>query len=236
MTLSIAQPPRSGGGCAARHDTSGADQPHAIAAYPSRTLGYAGLQSAAPRNRALLTRSDLVSEVMRFTFSVLIQRATRRAETMSEDPVARITDVIAFAAPTSEQERRENIALVEYRVMGRTDPDIAADVAATSLAGSEVIRSLLRDALADRVIDEESLHREALLLFTLVEGFSFSSALFSAPLRETDVRAVVTSTMHRLRDAYPPFEETAAAAASALTTNVHRVGDTPGSVPDRRGG
>jgi hypothetical protein len=78
----------------------------------------------------------------------------------------------------------------------------------------EAIRSLLRDALADRVIDEESLHREALLLFTLVEGFSFSSALFSAPLRETDVRAVVTATMHRLRDAYPPFEETASAAAA----------------------
>jgi hypothetical protein len=50
--------------------------------------------------------------------------------------------------------------------------------------------------------------REALLLFTLVEGFSFSSALFSAPLREADVRAVVTATTHRLRDAYPPFEET----------------------------
>lgn len=158
---------------------------------------------------------DTISEVMRFTFGVLIQRATRRAETMSEEAVDRITDVIAFAAPTSEQERRENIALVEYRVMGRTDPDLAADIAATSLAGMEVIRSLLRDALADRVIDEESLHREALLLFTLVEGFSFSSALFSAPLRETDVRAVVTATMHRLRDAYPPLEETAAAAKCA---------------------
>ncbi|GAA1307021.1 TetR/AcrR family transcriptional regulator [Pseudonocardia xinjiangensis] len=154
---------------------------------------------------------DTVGEVMRFTFSVLIQRVTRRATTLSEDAVARITDVIAFAAPTSEQERRENIALVEYRVMARTDPELAADIAETSLAGAEVVRSLLRDALTDRVIDEESLHREALLLFTLVEGFSFSSALFSAPLRETDVRAVVTATMHRLRDAYPPFEETAAA-------------------------
>lgn len=157
---------------------------------------------------------DTVSEVMRFTFSVLVQRVVRRAETMSEEAVARITDVIAFAAPTSEQERRENIALVEYRVMARTDPDLAADVAAMSLAGKEVLRSLLRDALAGRVIDEESLNREALLLFNLVEGFSFSSALSSAPLRETDVRAVVTATMHRMRDAYPPFGETAAAAAS----------------------
>ena len=155
---------------------------------------------------------DTLGEVMRFTFSVLIQRVTSRATTLSEDAVARITDVIAFAAPTSEQERRENIALVEYRVTARTDPELAADIAATSLAGAEVIRSLLRDALTDRVIDEESLHREALLLFTLVEGFSFSSALFSAPLREADVRAVVTATVHRLRDAYPPFEETAAAA------------------------
>ena len=157
---------------------------------------------------------DTVREVMRFTFSVLVQRVTSRATTLSEDAVARITDVIAFAAPTSEQERRENIAMVEYRVIGRTDPELAADIAATSLAGAEVIRSLLRDALADRVIDEESLHREALLLLNLVEGFSLSSALFSAPLRETDVRAVVTATMHRLRDAYPPFEESAAAAAS----------------------
>jgi hypothetical protein len=65
------------------------------------------------------------------------------------------------------------------------------------------------------VIDEESLHREALLLFTLVEGFSFSSALFSAPLCESDVRSVVTATMHRLRDAHPPVEETAAAAECA---------------------
>jgi AcrR family transcriptional regulator len=151
---------------------------------------------------------DTFSEVMRFTWRVLIQRAMHRATPMSEEAVARITDAIAFAAPTSEQERRENIALVEYRVMARTDPELAADIAASSLAGMETIRSLLRDALADRVIDEESLHREALLLFNLVEGFSFSSALFSAPLREADVRAVVTATVHRLRDAYPPVEQT----------------------------
>lgn len=157
---------------------------------------------------------DTVSEVMRFTFSVLVQRVVRRAETMSEEALARITDVIAFAAPTSEQEHRENIALVEYRVMARTDPDLAAYIAATSLAGKEVLRSLLRDALAGRVIDEESLNREALLLFNLVEGFSFSSALSSAPLRETDVRAVVTATMHRMRNAYPPSGDTAAAVAS----------------------
>jgi hypothetical protein len=30
---------------------------------------------------------------------------------------------------------------------GRTDPDLAADIAATSLAGMEVIRSLLGDAM-----------------------------------------------------------------------------------------
>lgn len=149
---------------------------------------------------------DTVREVMRFTLGVLMQRATRRDPTMSDDPGARITDLIAFAAPTSERERQENIALVEYRVMARTDPELAADIAATSLAGVEVIRSLLRDVLADRMIDEEALHREALLLFTLIEGFSFSSALFSAPLRETDVRAAVTATMQRLRDAYPPSE------------------------------
>lgn len=147
---------------------------------------------------------DTLREVMRFTLGVLMQRAVSRATTMSDDPVARITDVIAYTAPTSDQERRENIALVEYRVMARTDPELAGDIAATSLQGAEVIRSLLRDALADRTIDEEALHREALLLFALVEGFSFSSALLSAPLREADVRAVVAATMHRLRDAYPP--------------------------------
>ncbi|MFD6400127.1 TetR/AcrR family transcriptional regulator [Nocardia sp. NPDC060249] len=152
---------------------------------------------------------DTVREVMRFTLGVLMQRAVGRAATMSDDPITRIADVITFAAPTSEQERKENIAMVEYRVMARTDTELAADVAATSLAGAEVIRSLMRDALADRAIDEEALHREALLLFALVEGFSFSSALFSAPLRETDIRAVVTATVLRLRDAFPPSEHEA---------------------------
>ncbi|SHI67286.1 DNA-binding transcriptional regulator, AcrR family [Nocardiopsis flavescens] len=150
---------------------------------------------------------DTLREVMRFTLGVLMQRVTRRDTTMSAEPVARIVDAIAFAAPTSEQERRENAALVEYRVMARTDPELAADIAATSRAGEEVVRSLLRDALADRRIDEEALHREALLLFTLVEGFSFSSALFSAPLHETEVRTVVAATLQRLRDAYPPAGE-----------------------------
>ena len=139
---------------------------------------------------------DTVREVMRFTLSVLMQRVARRAATMSDDPVERITDVIAFAAPTSDQQRRENIALVEYRVMARTDPELATDIAATSLEGAEVIRSLLRDALADRAVDEEALHREALLLLTLVEGFSFSSALASAPLQEADVRAIVMAALH----------------------------------------
>lgn len=152
---------------------------------------------------------DTLREVMRFTLSVLTQRIVRRATTMSDDPVARITDVIAFAAPTSDQERRENIAFVEYRVMARTDQELAADIAATSLQAAEVIRSLLRDALADRAVDEEAVHREALLLLSLIEGFSFSSALVSAPLQEADVRAVVTATMRRMIDAHPPSGETA---------------------------
>lgn len=66
-----------------------------------------------------------------------------------------------------------------------------------------MIRSLLRDALADRAVDEEALHREALLLLTLVEGFSFSSALASAPLQEADVRAIVMAALHRMIDAHP---------------------------------
>nr|WP_238356611.1 TetR family transcriptional regulator C-terminal domain-containing protein [Kribbella italica] len=146
---------------------------------------------------------------MRFTLSVLTQRVVRRATALSDDPVARITDAIVFAAPTDDRERRENIALVEYRVMARTDQEFAADIAASSLEGAEVIRSLLRDALADRTIEEEALRREALLLFALVEGFSFSSALLSVTLRETDVRAVVAATVQRLRDSYPPVEEAA---------------------------
>ncbi|MEE1801400.1 MULTISPECIES: TetR family transcriptional regulator C-terminal domain-containing protein [unclassified Streptomyces] len=156
---------------------------------------------------------DTVREVMRFTLGVVLQRAASRDAKMSDDPVARIVDVIAFTAPTSEQERKENIALVEYRVMARTDAELASEIAATSLAGAEVIRSLLRDALADRAIDEEALHREALLLFALVEGFSFSSALFSAPLNEADVRAVVTATVRRLLDALPPSNEAVEGAA-----------------------
>ncbi|WP_026929819.1 TetR/AcrR family transcriptional regulator [Glycomyces tenuis] len=156
---------------------------------------------------------DTLREVMRFTMGVLMQRAARRATPLSDDPVARIVDVIAFVAPTSDQEHRENIALVEYRVMARTDPELAADIAATSFAAEEVIHSLLREALADRAVDEEALHREALLLLTLIEGFSFSSALSSASLHEKDIRAVVTATMHRLRDAYPPSDEAVEGAA-----------------------
>ncbi|WP_084723435.1 TetR family transcriptional regulator C-terminal domain-containing protein [Streptomonospora alba] len=179
-----------------------------------------GASATLPRRRRNLRAGsirhyfgDTVREVMRFTLGVLMQRAVRRDATLSDDPVTGIVDVITFAAPTSEQERKENIALVEYRVMARTAPELAADIAATSRAGAEVIRSLLRDALADRTIDEEALHREALLLFALIEGFSFSSALFSDLLHETDVRAVVTATMHRLRDAYPPSEEAVEGAA-----------------------
>lgn len=145
---------------------------------------------------------DTVREVMRFTLGVLMQRVLRRDTTMSDDPLTRIVDIITFAAPTSEQERKENIALVEYRVTARTDTELAAEIAATSRAGAEIIRSLLREALSDRDIDEAALEREALLLFALVEGFSFSSALFSAPLLEADVRAAVTTAMHRLREAY----------------------------------
>jgi AcrR family transcriptional regulator len=158
---------------------------------------------------------DTLREVMRFTLSALMQRAVRRVTTMSDDPVARLIGVLAFTAPTSEQERKESTALVEYRVVARTDPELAADIAATSLQGAEVIRSLLRDALADRAVDEEALHREALLLFALVEGLSVSSALVPAPLRETDVRAVVTATVHRMIDAYPPIEEVAEAARNS---------------------
>lgn len=149
---------------------------------------------------------DNLREVMRFTLGILIQRVVRRDVGLSDDPAARITDAIVFAAPTSEQERKENTALVEYRVMARTDPELAADIAASSLAGAEAIHALLRK-VADTSIDEEALRREALLLFTLVEGFSFSSALSSAPLREAEVRAAVSATMHRLRDAYPSSDE-----------------------------
>lgn len=147
---------------------------------------------------------DTVREVMRFTLGVVIQRAKDRDPRLSTDPAARLVDVIAFTAPTNEQERKENIALLEYRVMARTDPELAADIAATSLAAAEAIRSLLRGALADRSIDEDALDREVVLLHALVEGFSLLSALSSEPLSETDVRMAVTATLQRLRDACPP--------------------------------
>ncbi|QUX31444.1 TetR/AcrR family transcriptional regulator [Nocardiopsis akebiae] len=152
---------------------------------------------------------DALSEVMRFTLSVLIQRAQNRAPQLSSDPAIRIVDLITFTAPTTEQELKENTALVEYRVLGRTDPEIGAEIAATSVAAGTAIRSILREVLADRAIDEEALQREASLLVTLVEGFSLSASLRSAPLQESDVRAVVTSTVQRLRDAYPHVNGTA---------------------------
>lgn len=146
---------------------------------------------------------DTLREVMRFTLGMVTQRVLSRDTTLSEDPVARIVDLLAFAAPTSEQELRENTALVEYRVLARTDPEFAADMEATSRTGADVIHSLLRDALADRVIDDEALRRETLMLLALIEGFSFSSALLSEPMNDADVRAVVTETMRRLCEAYP---------------------------------
>jgi AcrR family transcriptional regulator len=155
---------------------------------------------------------DTLREVMRFTLTVLMQRIVRRASAVADDPVARLADVITFAAPTTDQERREHTAFVEYRVVARTEPEFAADIAAISAQGAEAIRSLLRDALAARTIDEDALNRETLLLLTLVEGFSFSSAQLTAPLRETDVRAVAITTLRRMIDAYPPVEEGAEAA------------------------
>ncbi|MGJ9413680.1 TetR/AcrR family transcriptional regulator [Aeromicrobium sp. CF4.19] len=145
-----------------------------------------------------------VRELMRFTLSVLIQRAEQRAPTLSDDPATRIVDVITFTAPTSEQERKENVALVEYRVMGRADAEIAAEIAAANDAAAAAIGSLLRAALTDRAIDKQALQRETLLLITLVEGFSLSSALAPTPLHTADVRAVAEATMQRLLDAYPP--------------------------------
>lgn len=147
---------------------------------------------------------DTMREILRFSLSVLIQRAQQRVPTMSDDPAERIVDVIVFVTPTDDQERTENIALVEYQVVGRTDPEIAAEVAAASRASVEAIGSLVREALTGRAVDEEALRREALLLVSLVEGFSLTSALTSAPLREEDVRAVASAAVRRLLDAYPP--------------------------------
>ena len=70
---------------------------------------------------------DNLREVMRFTLAILIQRAVSRDVEPSDDPATRITEAITFAAPTSGQERKENTALVEYRVMARTNPELAAD-------------------------------------------------------------------------------------------------------------
>ncbi|MCJ0891021.1 TetR/AcrR family transcriptional regulator [Rhodococcus sp. ARC_M5] len=148
-----------------------------------------------------------VRELMRFTLSVLIQRAENRVPALSLDPAARIVDVITFTAPTSEQEHKENIALVQYRVMGRVDAEIGTEIAVSSAAAATAITSLLRAALADRIIDEHALQRETLLLIALVEGFSLSSALASTPLHTADVRAIAESSMERLRDAYPPLRK-----------------------------
>lgn len=147
---------------------------------------------------------DTMREILRFSLSVLIQRAQQRVPTMSDDPAERIVDVIVFVTPTDDQERTENIALVEYQVVGRTDPEIAAEVAAASRASVEAIGSLVREALTGRAVDEEALRREALLLVSLIEGFSLTSALTPVPLREEDVRAVASAAVRRLLDAYPP--------------------------------
>ena len=147
---------------------------------------------------------DTLREVMRFTLTVLMQRVAGRDAALSTDPLTRIADAVTFTAPTSDQERKENTALVEYRVMARTDPELAADIAATSALSADLLASALRDAMADRKIDAAALHREALLLHAVVEGLSFGSALYSAPLEEKDVHEAITASLRRLRDAYPP--------------------------------
>ncbi|GAA3852358.1 TetR/AcrR family transcriptional regulator [Streptomyces sedi] len=147
---------------------------------------------------------DTLREVMRFTLTVLMQRVARRDTTLSTDPLTRIADAVAFTVPTSDQERKENAALVEYRVMARTDPELAADIAATSALSQDAVRSALRDAMADRAIDDATLDREALLLHAVVEGLSFSSALFSAPLTEEHVHEAIAASLRRLREAHPP--------------------------------
>ncbi|QYA98326.1 TetR/AcrR family transcriptional regulator [Streptomyces anulatus] len=149
---------------------------------------------------------DTFREVMRFTLGVLIQRIVRRRTTRAADPVSRLVDIISLVAPTTDQERKENSALIEYHVAARTDPEFASEIAKASIQGVEAIRALLRDVLADKDVSEEALRREALLLFTLIEGFSLSSSRLPAPLDESDVRAVAAMTVRRMRDTYAPID------------------------------
>ncbi len=150
---------------------------------------------------------DALAEVMRFTLSTLVRRAVNRNPRLSSDPATRIADVITFVAPTNEQERKENAALLEYRVMARTDPALAAEVAATATATTAAIRSLLLEALPPGSIEEGALDREALHLHSLVEGFSFSAGLSPQPLREEDVRAVAEAAVQRVLRSHSPARE-----------------------------
>ncbi|WP_130799895.1 TetR/AcrR family transcriptional regulator [Streptomyces otsuchiensis] len=150
---------------------------------------------------------DTLGEVMRFTLRTLIRRAVNRNPRLSSDPATRIIDVITFVVPTSEQERKENAALVEYRVMARTDPTLAAEVAATSSAALEAIRSLLLEALPPGSIEREDLDRETLHLHSLIEGFSFSAGLSAEPLREEDVRSVAEAAVQRVLRSHSPARD-----------------------------
>ncbi|MGW3831562.1 TetR/AcrR family transcriptional regulator [Streptomyces microflavus] len=149
---------------------------------------------------------DTFREVMRFTLGVLIQRIVRRRATRAADPISRLVDALSLAAPTTDQERKENSALIEYHVAARTDPEFASEIAKASIQGMEAIHALLHDVLADKDVGEEALRREALLLFTLFEGFSLSSSTLPAPLNESDVRAVAATTVRRMRDSYAPVD------------------------------
>ncbi|MFH9807768.1 TetR/AcrR family transcriptional regulator [Streptomyces olivaceus] len=149
---------------------------------------------------------DNFREVMRFTLGVLVQRVVRRRGTRATDPTSRLVDAISLVAPTTDQERRENSALIEYHVAARTDPEFASEIAKASIQGAEAMRALLCDLLADKDVSEEALRREVLLLTTLIEGFSLSSSMLPAPLDESGVRAVAEMTVRRVRDAYPPID------------------------------
>nr|WP_269329949.1 TetR family transcriptional regulator C-terminal domain-containing protein [Kineosporia babensis] len=137
---------------------------------------------------------------MRFTLGALTQRALERAasRTLSADPATRISDLVRFSVPFSEQERRENIAFVEYRVLARTDRELAADIAAVTTKAKAAVESLLRDVLVGQDVDDDTLRRETLHLYSVIEGLCFSAAQQPTPLAEADVRAVAETFAARL--------------------------------------
>lgn len=148
-------------------------------------------------------------DVLKFTLDTLLQRIAERAATLDlkgASPEELLTEVITFAAPTSDVERKETIAYVAYAERARTDPKLSESITATKTSGEGALLGLLTQILHDREVPEGNLRQEALLLGALIEGFTYGGTQKEEPYDSDEVRTIVRRCVDRIRDSYPVIQ------------------------------